>query len=143
MSNYVLLIILFPNSLKKDFGTTMRFIKSSVILFVFWVGIVLSHYCQEYGNCDPGPNCTDWSNSFKDDKCFKCCDDIGYITKDIMCNGVKDCESGSDEDPNFCYGKNLKSRTFSCNADQQECSEDKDCISGICITGSCCYETCG
>ena len=123
----------------------MRFFKSVLLLLLVLVGIVSPRQgtCQEYGNCDPGPNCTEWSNSFYDDKCFKCCDDIGYIIKYRMCDGVKDCKSGSDEDPNFCYGKNLKSRTFSCNADQQECSEDKDCISGICITGSCCYETCG
>ena len=143
MRNFVLLLILFP--IQKDFGRTMRSSKPVIIVYMFWVGIVISqpNTCKKYGNCDPGPNCTDWSNSFKDEKCFKCCDDIGYITKDIMCNGIKDCESGSDEDPNFCYAKNLKYRTFSCNAEQQECSEDKDCISGICITGSCCYETCG
>merc|ERR1712227_952117 len=88
--------------------------KSVTMLFMFLVGIVISqaNTCKKYGNCDPGPNCTEWSNSFYDDKCFKCCDDIGYIIKYRMCDGVKDCKSGSDEDPNFCYDKNLKSRKF-------------------------------
>ena len=90
----------------------MRFFKSVLLLLLVLVGIVSPRQgtCQEYGNCDPGPNCTDLSNSFNDNKCFKCGDDAGYITKDLMCDGVKDCRSASDEDPNFCYGKNGHNR---------------------------------
>ena len=126
----------------------MRFIESIIMLMVLFVGIVLSQQdtCWKYGNCDPGPECEDWDNGLDNDKCFNCCDDIGFITKDKLCNGKQDCRTGTDENPFYCFafGMNLRrSQRELCFAPKQDCSVDKECCSEICRNGSCWDENCG
>ena len=124
----------------------MIFIKSVVMLLVLLIGIVLSEQdtCWQYGNCNPGPYCNDWNNYFKvkDGKCFDCCDDVGYISKDKVCDGYRDCDTGLDEHPSYCSDKNLRSQTDSCFAPKEYCSGDKECCSEICRNGSCWDEMC-
>ena len=130
----------------------MKFCTSVGVLLVLLVGCVLSQQdsckVKEYGNCDPGPNCTYWRNNLcaHPDYCFNCCDDRGYITKNKLCDGVVDCKTGSDEDPELCSNfpcQNLRSGKLSCFAPKHNCSEDNDCCSKVCKDGICWDERCG
>ena len=125
----------------------MKFCISVGVLLVVLVGCAVSQdgSCKKYGDCDPGPNCLEWSNSLSNDKCYSCCNG-GYINKDQLCDGNVDCTNGTDEDPEFCsevFGRNLRSGKLSCFAPKHNCSSDKDCCSKTCRDGTCWDERCG
>ena len=121
------------------------------IIFVVFVvfGSTLQDKCWEYGNCDPGPNCTNnvkiGENLWKT-KCFNCCDYKGYFTFDKACDTVNDCKkldaNGKSSDERYCPNKNIQSGVMKCLMPKEYCIRDSECCSGSCNDGKCWDDDC-
>ena len=117
-----------------------------LLVLLACIGLSQQSSCQkqEYGNCDPGPDCDYWDNSGDDKtKCFNCCDDVGYITWDKVGDGPYDCRSGADEDERYSDMESLRSSMgHQCLKPKANCSKGSECCSGVCNDEKCWDERC-
>ena len=104
------------------------------------------HLCPNYGqypfgfrhpsiaskeeSCDPNT---------KKLRCFNCCDG-GYFPRRYRCDGITDCDNGSDE--KYCKDKQFQTKKVSCLENKQVCREDSQCCSNMCNDGICWDEEC-
>ena len=119
------------------------------VLLILLAGLGLSQQSscptQQYGNCDPGPDCKNWDNNkftwTNWDACFNCCND-GYITWDKVNDGIEDCSRGTDEDEGYSWNALFQSGGLTCLRPKSDCFVNFECCSGHCMDGSCWDERC-
>ena len=116
--------------------------KIGILLAAFVAAVIsLQEDCGEnyYGSWDPGPGCTNWDLNTKKLRCFNCCDG-GYCPRRYRCDGITDCDNGSDE--KYCKDKQFQTKKISCLENKQVCREDSQCCSNMCNDGICWDEEC-
>ena len=104
------------------------------VLLVLLIGCVLSQKdsCKTYGFCDPGPNCENPIDPNTDyPYCYDCCDG-GFIPREWMNDGDRDCDNGSDE----WLRKSIRGG-LQCLEPKQDCTLNNECCSRTCKDGKC------